>query len=104
MKRQSNETEGGEPHRRLKVDFYGRVQGVGFRFTVVNLSSTFPVTGFVRNEWDGSVHLEAEGAEGDLQDFLRAIQASLLSRYIHDIQTRWSMATGEYRSFSVRYS
>ncbi len=56
--------------QRLEVVFRGRVQGVGFRFTVRDISKQFQVTGFVRNEEDGSVRLVAEGLREELQRFL----------------------------------
>ncbi len=89
--------------RRIAVRYEGRVQGIGFRFTVINLARDFEVTGFVRNEFDGSVTLTAEGAEDQLTGLLQAVQRSQLTRYITNEQVLRSPATGEFESFSVRY-
>ena len=48
---------------RVQVRYVGRVQGVGFRATARNIAAAFPVTGFVRNEADGSVLIEIQGDE-----------------------------------------
>ena len=46
---------------RKNFRFYGRVQGVGFRHTALNAASRLGLTGWVRNERDGSVSMEAQG-------------------------------------------
>ncbi len=92
----------GEGARRVSARFEGRVQGVGFRYTTVDIARSFDVTGYVRNEWDGSVTVVAEGAEQVLVDFLRALKASHLGRYITNELLSWSPATEEFGGFTVR--
>ena len=41
--------------------FYGRVQGVGFRYKLRHLAASYGVTGWVRNEYDGSVTAQMQG-------------------------------------------
>ena len=41
--------------------FYGRVQGVGFRYKLRHLAASYGVTGWVRNEYDGSVNAQMQG-------------------------------------------
>ena len=60
----------GSMNKRLSVIFSGRVQGVGFRYEVCHVAAPLEVTGFVRNLWDGTVELVAEGNEGELVDLL----------------------------------
>ena len=101
MKDESQQGKG--LRRRVSVRYEGRVQGVGFRFTVVHLSARFDVTGYVLNEYDGSVRLVAEGAEPILLEFLRAIRLSPLGRYITGETAAWSEATGEFDAFGVKF-
>lgn len=89
--------------RRVTARFIGRVQGVGFRFTTVALASRFDVTGFVRNEPDGSVLIVAEGDEGVLNRFLEAVRSSSVGRYIVKEELAWGPATGEFTRFGVEY-
>ncbi|HXY33022.1 MAG TPA: acylphosphatase [Planctomycetaceae bacterium] len=53
-----------QPTRRYL--FFGRVQGVGFRYTTAGLARECGVLGYVRNRSDGSVELVAQGAEVDV--------------------------------------
>lgn len=59
------------------MSFRGRVQGVGFRAACASLSGRFVVTGWVRNEPDGSVRLEAQGPGDEIDAFVHAILAEL---------------------------
>ncbi|MBU1694737.1 MAG: acylphosphatase [Verrucomicrobia bacterium] len=94
---------GSASRRRVTVRYDGHVQGVGFRFTAVHLGSRFDVTGYVLNEYDGSVRLVAEGEEPVLLEFLRAIRLSPLGRYISGETASWSEATGEFDAFGVKF-
>jgi acylphosphatase len=51
------------------IRVYGKVQNVGFRFYTVKSAQENRIAGFVRNEPDGSVYIEAEGEENDLEIF-----------------------------------
>lgn len=90
-------------NRRITVRYEGRVQGVGFRFTCVNLAKNFDVTGFIKNEFDGSVLLLAEGEEDQLMALLQAIRNSHLDRGITTEQMERSTASGDFSAFGVRY-
>ena len=92
-----------EPLQRITVRYEGRVQGVGFRFTVVRLAQDLDVTGWVQNEFDGSVSMVAEGEDEELMALLQAIQNSHLGRYITNQRVRQSTATDEFKQFGVRY-
>lgn len=90
--------------KRLNAVFDGRVQGVGFRFTTVEIARNHAVTGYVQNLMDGSVKLVAEGIEDDLYAFLNAIREAHIYRYVTREDLHWLDATGEFVEFTVRYS
>ncbi len=69
-----------------KVWYEGRVQGVGFRFSVKELATGYDVTGSVRNLIDGRVELEAQGDAEEVDAFLAAVLDSHLRAYV----TRWT--------------
>lgn len=47
------------------------VQGVFFRYSAKDVADGLGISGFVRNEADGTVYVEAEGEEDDLNEFLK---------------------------------
>ena len=72
---------------RVSLCFYGRVQGVGFRYKLRYLAEKYSVTGWARNEYDGSVSTELQGLEEDIDKILQALYND---RYIEidDIRKR----------------
>ncbi len=48
---------------RKHIVFHGQVQGVGFRYTAKHLAGSLGLTGWVRNEMDGTVAMEVQGRE-----------------------------------------
>jgi acylphosphatase len=49
----------------------GKVQGVGFRLSTLKQASIFGIKGYVKNNYcDGSVIIEAQGEEANLEDFI----------------------------------
>ena len=70
-----------------RVIFRGRVQGVGFRYTVHHLARAFEVCGWVRNRPDGSVELQVQGAPEEVSDFIREIATE--SNVAHHIKSHF---------------
>lgn len=62
--------------KHLSMQVYGRVQGVGFRYSALQVAVEHNLTGTVQNELDGSVKIEAEGDEMNLYAFLTQIRQS----------------------------
>lgn len=55
---------------RKHIVFHGRVQGVGFRYTAKYLAQSLGLTGWVSNEWDGTVSMEIQGREALINKLL----------------------------------
>lgn len=58
---------------RKHIIFYGSVQGVGFRWRARHAANLYSCTGWVRNEWDGSVSMEIQGTEENIDAVILAI-------------------------------
>lgn len=54
--------------------FYGEVQGVGFRFRAKNAADMMGCTGWVKNEYDGSVSMEIQGTPEAIDQVLELIK------------------------------
>ena len=64
---------------RKHIVFYGSVQAVGFRWRARHAASLYSCTGWCRNERDGSVAMEIQGEEKDIDQVILAIEAG---RYV----------------------
>ena len=89
--------------QRVMILYAGRVQGVGFRYTVKITAHGFEITGIVRNLDDGRVELMAEGRQEELEAFLQAIRESEVGRFIRQEQAGWSEAKNEFRGFEITH-
>lgn len=87
---------------RLSARIAGRVQGVGFRNFTQMRAQRLGVTGWVRNERDGSVRLEAEGTREALESLVRAVQDGPRLARVDDVRVDWTEADEEFQTFRVR--
>ena len=87
---------------RKRFSFNGWVQGVGFRYSACRAAEAAGVTGWVRNEYDGSVTMEAQGSEAQID---RLIFTLTHDRYIRIDRTdcRSVPIVSNKRGFRVRY-
>jgi acylphosphatase len=82
--------------------FYeGRVQGVGFRWTVKNVARGFDVVGSVRNLDDGRVEVQVRGEADEVEAFLEAIAESELKSHIKRIEVHPLAAMPATRGFEI---
>jgi len=87
---------------RKEISFAGRVQGVGFRYSARSLARGFAVTGYVKNMPDGSVELVAEGAPGEVEQFVSALKARMAG-YIESADEETSPPAGRFRGFEIAF-
>lgn len=83
------------------VFFSGRVQGVGFRYSTVQVAKEFEVTGFVQNLPDGRVQLEAEGEPDEVNRFVAAVEERMHG-LIRRVERHGSRAARRYSGFQIR--
>jgi len=65
------------------IVFSGRIQGVGFRFTALNIASRYELTGYVRNIPDGDVEMLAQGPAEMIDNCVRDLQDSFVGTISH---------------------
>jgi acylphosphatase len=54
----------------VRINIYGKVQGVGFRYYALQKANEMGIYGFVKNRTDGSVYIEADGETEILEQFI----------------------------------
>lgn len=89
---------------RLHANVEGRVQGVGFRAFVVDQANQLGVTGWVRNRWNGTVEVVAEGDHAALEKLIIALREGPRASFVANLDLEWQTATGEFNRFSMRSS
>ena len=87
---------------RLHATIEGRVQGVSFRYFVVEQAQRLALKGWVRNRYDGSVEVIAEGLRFDLDQLLLALNSGPPMANVTQVTSEWLPTTGEFTSFWMR--
>jgi acylphosphatase len=78
----------------------GRVQGVGFRFTTLEVAKSYSVVGTVENLTDGRVKIVAEGEANEVDDFLKEV-ANRMRDFIHHMERFSSEPSRTFQQFQI---
>jgi acylphosphatase len=95
--------EKSEDRARLRAVVHGRVQGVSFRYYTQRRASSLDLTGYVRNLWDGTVEVVAEGPRETVDELLAFLRVGPRAAFVTQVDTEWPAPTGAFIDFEVRY-
>ncbi len=84
------------------ITFTGTVQGVGFRFTALNIASRYELTGMVRNLLDGAVEMIAQGSAEDIEACIRDIEESF-GGHIKETKIKETPLNPKYTDFKLTF-
>lgn len=87
--------------KRLHATVSGTVQGVGFRMFVVDVAQRLSITGWVRNRWDDTVEVTAEGEQPGLEAFVEALRQGPRMAVVEKVDVEWLPTTGEFKQFWI---
>ena len=88
--------------KHINIKIYGSVQGVSFRYYTQAKAKKLDISGFVRNEPDGTVYIEAEGEEEKLIDFLAWCRQGPKWAKATKIEHQISSDMKNYKSFIIQ--
>ena len=83
---------------RKHLIFSGHVQGVGFRYRAKKAADLYGCTGWVRNDWNGTVSMEIQGEEEQIDQTIQAIEKGRFI-CIDNIHTKTIPTDPEERGF-----
>lgn len=81
----------------------GQVQGVGFRYFVVQKALPLGLRGYVRNESNGDVEVVAQGPRPALERLAALLEQGPRSAYVSNVQTAWRKPTEYLSGFHIRW-
>lgn len=87
---------------RLQAAIHGRVQGVGFRYFVLDQANLLGITGWTRNRLNRTVEVAAEGKKAILEEFLEVLHQGPPASGVTHINREWLSPTGEFTKFRIR--
>ena len=83
---------------RKRIRFFGSVQGVGFRYRAKHAAASVGATGWVRNEYDGSVSMEIQWTESQIDQVILAIERGTYL-HIENMDARTILAVDDEHGF-----
>jgi len=83
------------------IRVYGRVQGVGFRYSAQMIASGMGISGYATNDSDGSVYIEAEGNREQLDLFIEWCRKGPSRAIVQDVR-HFPGKLMNYTSFRIR--
>ena len=92
-----------EDEKRVKIQVFGIVQGVFFRANTRDYAKKLGIKGTVRNIYDGSVEIIAEGNEKKLIELIAFAKTGPPSAKVYNIDIKWEKALGNFSDFRVVY-
>jgi acylphosphatase len=96
-------TDGGAPaSERLEATVIGAVQGVGFRWFVLQAAGRLALRGWVANRADGAVICAVEGPRAALEALLLELARGPISSQVERVISAWMPATGRFSRFEIR--
>ncbi len=85
----------------VTIHYTGRVQGVGFRYTTLQIAKEFEVAGYVRNLPDGRVEVEVEGTRDEIAAFAQAVEERMHG-YIRKVEQTAARRAPRFQGFTIR--
>ena len=86
-----------------KIRIKGKVQDVWFRAFTREKATELGVTGWVQNETDGAVYLEANGEKSKLDLFIDKLKQGSERSVVDDVEVEWAPAVDNWTHFDIRY-
>ena len=84
-----------------EINVYGTVQGVGFRAYVYDKAIDLNIKGFVKNMYDGSVKIIAQGYEQSIQLLIEYAKKGPIMAHVNDLVFTVIEESEIYNSFDI---
>ena len=89
--------------KRIIIKVHGLVQGVFFRYTTRKKARRLGLTGVVKNMPDGSVYIEAEGPEDQLEELLAFSKKGPKQAVVEKVDYYYEKVENKYSKFDYEF-
>ncbi len=90
-------------NRRIHLIIHGNVHGVSFRSSARFQAKNLQLTGWVRNNLNGTVEIVAEGEEEDLKELMRWCFRGPQGASVEKVESEWLSYKQEFSTFEVAF-
>lgn len=89
--------------KRYHIKVFGKVQGVFYRKSTQKRAEHYDITGYVKNRDDGSVEIEAQGAESKLEQLIEWCHKGPERANVNNVEVKEVEVLPESTSFDIHY-
>jgi acylphosphatase len=86
-----------------ELQIEGYVQGVGYRYFCYDRARSLQLSGWVKNNRDGSVSALVEGDRSSIEAFIEMLKTGPQSAVVKNINVRWLSFSGQFTDFKVTF-
>ncbi len=90
--------------KRARIKISGEVQGVFFRVKTQEKAEELGLSGWVKNEADGTVKILTEGEPERLEELIKYCQSGHKFAKVERVDVKWEQASGEFKGFDIKYN
>ena len=90
-------------HKKIVLEIIGKVQGVLYRVNTMNKAKELNLTGYVKNNKDGTVEIIAEGEENNLKNLIIWCYQGSPNANVEKIKENWKNYIGDFNSFEIKH-
>ncbi len=90
-------------NKRVHLLIHGRVQGVFFRASAQQKAQELELTGWVKNNSEGSVEVMAEGEGDNVESMIEWCRTGPSQAVVKHVSVDWEPLTGEFQEFRIEY-
>mgnify|MGYP002725713853 CR=1 FL=1 len=87
--------------KQLHLIISGRVQGVFFRDNTKKKAQSLGLTGYVKNNSDGTVEIVAEGNESKLKQLLEFCKQGPEAADVNNTKIEWQECQNQFKTFTI---
>ncbi|PID59860.1 MAG: acylphosphatase [Ignavibacteriae bacterium] len=87
---------------RAEIIVYGLVQGVGFRYFVLQKAQKLNLKGYTKNQYDGTVFTVVEGEKYLIEELFNQLKVGSTRSDVRDIKITWTSYASEFTNFEIR--
>ncbi len=88
--------------KELKIELWGRVQGVNLRRQLMKRAQDLKLTGYVKNRADGSVLVVAQDGKSGLEELLLWCQGAVFPAKVSGMSYEWGKPKSKYKGFQIK--
>lgn len=88
--------------KKITLKIYGKVQGIFFRDSSRAMAKELNLSGWAKNETDGTVEIMAEGDDKNLKKFIEWCKYGPDHAEVEKVEIKWAESMDQFDGFIIK--